>query len=168
MKRFLLGLAGATILCVSAIATLGTALAAPLGMLAARQWARRRGEVLTTGRSWLAAAVASSLAIAGAYTVAVLREPNATLRQFEESAARREAAPTRPPPGWMRYVLPQTTRRPSPAAERILKSRAFTLYTTIIGAGLVVAIFGAISGRLGWAGTVLLGRAFSRPPDTRG
>ena len=164
MKRLLLGVAGALILALAGLFTLGTALAAPLGILAARWWTRSRGRVLTPFRSWLAAAVACGIAIGAAYTVAIVRSPDTTLQHFRETAARREAAPMPPPPTWVSRFFPQATTRPDPVTERIVKSRAFTLYFGIMGAVLAVAIFGALVGSLGWAGTVLLIRAFSRAP----
>lgn len=162
MRRVLTGLAGAAILCLSALFTLGTALAAPLGMLAADHWARRRGQVLTRGASWLAAAGASSLAIAGAFAVSAMRESDETLRRFHDTASAREAAPMPPPPAWMTRLFPQATTKPDPVTERIVKSRAFSLYFGLMGAGLAAGMLGAIVGSLGWAGTMLLARALPR------
>jgi len=162
VKRLLVGLAGALILCLSALFTLGIALAAPVGVLTAAAWASRRGQRLTLGRSWLAAAIASSLALVGVFAVAAARAPEGALQRFQQAAAEREAAPAVEPPAWLARVFPQATRQPDPLTERVLKSRALTVYFGLMGAGMAVVLLGAIVGSFGWAGTMLLGRAFSR------
>jgi hypothetical protein len=162
MKRLLVGLAGGVILGLSALFTLGTSLAAPFGVMAAASWARRRERPLTRIRSWLGAVTASSLAIICAFALAAARAPEGAFQQIQDAAARSEQAPTAQPPAWIARVFPQATRPPDPVTEGIVRSRAFTVYFGLMGAGIAVAILGTMVGSVGWAGTMLLARAFSR------
>jgi hypothetical protein len=131
-------------------------------MLAAAWWARRRGEDLTPGRSWVAASIASSLAIAGAFALVAVRSPDRTFERFRQVAAAREAAPSPKPPAWLARAFPETTQPPDPLTQRVLKSRAFTVYFGVMGVGMAMAVLGVLTGSLGWAGTTLLTNALSR------
>jgi len=160
--RIFSGLAGIAVLGVTAVPTLGTSLAAPLGILVARRLARRRERQLTRGGSWLAAMIASSAAIVCAFGIAASRAPAGSLERIKEAAAARQSAPTPQLPAWFTRAFPQAAQQPDPVTERIVNSRAFALYFGLLGAGTAIAIFGAIVGSMGWVGTLLLTHAFSR------
>jgi hypothetical protein len=159
--RLASGLGGALILLVSALFTLGTSLAAPIGMFAARLVARSKGRSLTRGASWLAAATASSIAIVIAFAGLASLMPPGTFRQIEGTAATAGAQHAARPPDWFGRVFPQAMRRPDPLTERVVNSQAFRLYFGLLGAAFTCAIFGAIAGSAGWLGASLLGCAFT-------
>ena len=157
--RLASGLGGALILVVSALFTLGTSLAAPIGMFAARLVARSKGRSLTRGASWLAAATASSIAVVIAFAGLASFIPPGTFRQIEGTAATAGAQDTGRPPDWFARLFPQAMRRPDPLTERVVNSQAFRLYFGLLGAAFNCAILGAIAGSTGWLGPSLLGYA---------
>jgi hypothetical protein len=65
------------------------------------------------------------------------------------------------PPEWVRYFFPQAAQQPGPLTQRLIRSRAFTVYVTWMGAAMAVAFFGAIAGSLGWGAVLLLRYAAS-------
>jgi hypothetical protein len=70
------------------------------------------------------------------------------------SAARAE--PQARPPEWITRVFPQATQRPDPVTERVINSRAFTLYFGLLGLAIAFLILGTIAGTVGWIGVQLL------------
>ena len=108
--------------------------------------------------------VASWLALALLVAVAILLAPPGSLQQFREASRGDTTVRNVPPPAWMTRMFPQAARRPSPAAERLVHSSAFTGYVLIESVGLMLIVLGAVGGSGGWAATSLLGYAFTRGP----
>jgi len=106
--------------------------------------------------------IASSAAIVCAFGIAASRAPAGSLERIKEAAAARQSAPTPQLPAWFTRAFPQAAQQPDPVTERVVNSRAFTVYFGLLGAGTAIAIFGAIVGSMGWVGTLLLTHAFSR------
>ncbi len=160
--RLLSGLAGALLLLLAAVCTLGTSLAAPIGSFIAQRITRRKGRPLTWGTSWLAAVFASSVAVAIGFALVVVSAPPGAILRAERAAASPSAVePTARPPEWLTHLFPQAAQRPGPITERVIHSRAFMLYAGLLGAASASAFFGAIAGSLGWGAARLLGYAFS-------
>jgi hypothetical protein len=162
--RLLGGVGGVLVLLLGALFTLGTALVAPLGMLAARILARRKGRPTTRTASWIGACVASSAVIlVGALTLYLSTSPE-TIQGLEAAQDSAQANARAHPPAWvesMRRVAP-----PNPAAERVIHSHAVTQTMRIIGGVIAVEILGIIAGSAGWLGTALILYALQRPrPD---
>jgi hypothetical protein len=105
VARLASGLGGALILLGSALFTLGTSLAAPIGMFVARHLARSKGRSLSRGASWLGAATASSIGVVIAFTGFAALMPPGTLQQIRSAAATAEAPDTARPPDWVRARL---------------------------------------------------------------
>jgi hypothetical protein len=70
-----------------------------------------------------------------------------------DSARTEEAAE---PPEWLARVSPQAAR-PNPTVERVVNSRPFLIYFGLLGAAFTCALWGALAGSAGWAGTLLVG-----------
>src|SRR5512145_542261 len=98
LSRILSGLAGAAILCLTALFTLGTALAAPIGVLVGEWRARRGGRSLTRSGSWWAAIIACTAAITCAFAISAALAPPGTFRRVQPAAATGPTPPVSQPP----------------------------------------------------------------------
>ena len=156
--RVLSGIGGVLVLLTSALFTLGTSLAAPLGMLAGRSLARRRGRRFTRASSWFAAAVASSVAVLLGFALVFASIPEGTFREIQKEAASAQARDTVQLPEWMARVFPQAAR-PDPVTQELVNSPAFTLVFGILGFVIGCAFLGTIAGSAGWLGATLLSYA---------
>ena len=158
--RVLSGIAGVVVLLVSALFTLGAALAAPVGIYVARRRARRKNRPLTRGASWFNAVVASTVAVALGLLVLAAFMPRNTWQGIQKGMAEARAAPdTARSPAWMKKAFPQTAPSDS-AAQELMKSPGFVMVTLALGVGFTCILLGAIAGTFGWLGAVLLGYAF--------
>lgn len=155
VARTAAGLAGVAALLVAALFTLGTAFAAPIGVALAAWMMRRRGRALSRGRSWMAAAAASTAAVALGFGLLFASLPSGTLTNAMAEAQKVEQPP---PPAWLERIAPGSTR-PDPATERIVKSAPFTIYFGVMGGVLAVVMMGSLAGSAGWGATLLLGYA---------
>ena len=155
VARTAAGLAGVVALLIAALFTVGTAFAAPIGVALAAWMMRRRGRALSLARSWMAAAAASTAAVALGFGLLFASLPSGT---FTSAIAEAQKAEQPPPPAWLERIAPGSTR-PNPATERIVKSAPFTLYAGMMGGVLAVVLIGSIAGSAGWGATLLLGYA---------
>jgi hypothetical protein len=151
------------ILAGGAMLTLGTALAAPCGVFVASRLARRKGQPLSPIASWIGASAASSIALVIMLGIGAMLLPPGTLGQIESATAAARAEPPARPPEWVARVFPQATQRPDPVTERVINSRAFTLYFGLLGVAMACLILGMIAGTVGWIGVRLLGFALRGP-----
>src|SRR5712692_11878782 len=146
--RVLSGITGALVLLVASLFTLGTCLAAPLGIIAARRRARRRNRPFTRGGSWLGAAVASSIAIALVLLVVVALSPRSMLREIQKSVV--ASQDTVPAPDWLTRVFPQAAR-PDPTTQQLVKSPVFVaLGAWSVSASLAHSLVRSPEARVGW------------------
>jgi hypothetical protein len=158
--RILSGLCGAVVLLASAVFTLGTSLAAPLGIVVARRRAQRRARPLTRFGSWLGAAIASSIAMAVVLLVIFAFIPRSTFQEIQKGAAEARARDTTRTPAWMAKTFPQSARADS-TTQQIVNSTAFVVIMGALGLGFACLFFGTIAGTVGWVGTVLVGYALT-------
>lgn len=156
LLRLVSGLGGVLILAGGAMLTLGTALAAPCGVFVARRLARRKGHQLSPIASWVGASAASSIALTIIMGIGAMLLPPGTLGQIESESAAARAEPSARPPEWVTRVFPQATQRPDPVTERVINSRAFTLYFGLLGLAIAFLFLGTIAGTVGWIGFQLL------------
>jgi hypothetical protein len=160
LLRLVSGLGGVLILAGGAMLTVGTALAAPGGIFVAGGLARRKRQQLSPIASWVGASAASSIALVIMLGIGAMLLPPGTLGQIESATAAARAEPPPRPPEWIARVFPQTTQRPDPVTERVINSRAFTLYFGLLGVAMACLILGTIAGTVGWIGVQLLVFAF--------
>jgi hypothetical protein len=158
--RFISAVAGVLVLLVSALFSLGASLVAPLGVLAARIVARRRGRPVTRRGTWLGAVVASSVGFALVLGVLMARSPTNPFQAILTPAAGGDTQSAAAPPTWFTRVFPQ--QRTSPFTEYVTKSRPFRIYFGLVGVALVCLVAGGVAGTAGWLGTNLCGYAFRR------
>lgn len=159
------GVLGGCVFVVSAIITVGTALAAPIGVFVARTIARRRGRAVTRWTTWIGATVASCVAVAALVTTFVVRAPTGTLQTLRDVQRADTAARNAPPPAWVTRLFPQAAQRPNAVTEHLVRSTAFTGYILVETAGLMLLMFAVLAGSAGWAGTLLLAYAFRHGPS---
>ncbi len=162
LARVAAGVGGALVLLVFALFTIGTVLAAPVGVLVAHLVSKRRRRVLTPGRSWMAAAIATALAVIALLVVYVTVISPTALHDFNQAAAADASKPA-PPPDWIARLAPPASRQPNPVAQRIFHSTVFVDYLMLMALFVMACISGAVIGTVGWAGTEALRYAFGKP-----
>lgn len=161
--RILSGLCGTVVLLASAAVTLGTSLAAPLGIMVARRRAQRRARPLTRFGSWFGSVIASAIAMAVVLLVIAAFIPRSMYREFQKGVLEARALDTTNTtrtPDWVTKALPQNAQADS-AAQQLVNSTAFVVITGAIGLVFTCMFFGTIAGTMGWVGSVLLGYALS-------
>jgi hypothetical protein len=154
--RLFSGLGGVLILVGGALFTLGTTLAAPVGIFVAGRLARRKGQPLSPVASWVGASTASSVAFVIVVGIGLMLLPPGTLREIRSASAATQAEAPPRPPEWVTRMFPQAAQRPDPVTERVMNSRIVTLYFGLVGAGVACLIWGTIAGSVGWLGVQLL------------
>lgn len=158
--RILSGLCGTVVLLASAAVTLGTSLAAPLGIMVARRRAQRRARPLTRFGSWFGSVIASAIAMAVVLLVIAAFIPRSMYREIQKGALEARARDTTRAPAWMTKAFPQGAQADS-ATRQLANSTAFVVITGAIGLVFTCMFFGTIAGTMGWVGSVLLGFALS-------
>lgn len=159
--RVAVGIAGVGVLVVAALFTVGGALAAPVGMLAAGLLARRKGNILTRRRSWVGAVVAVSVTIVAASSLVFVVLPSGTfahIRQTMDSASAASAASrTAPPPAWADRMSGGRARAQSNAlAGSPRLSHAIQFWSAAVGISVAVLVLGGAVGTVGWLAGLLL------------
>jgi len=154
--RVLSGVGGVVVLLTSALFTLGTSLAAPIGILVAHRRARRKDRALTAGVAWFTAAIASIIAAAIVFLALFALMPGNPFQEIQrgmtEAQTARDTAAT---PAWLRKAFPQSARSDS-AAKEIMKSPGFLVVTVALSLLFACVFLGALGGSAGWVGSVLL------------
>lgn len=154
--RLVLGGAGLLVLLAGLPLTLGTALAAPLGMLVVYQFAHRRRRRLTLRASWLGGVAGSALACAVLFVVVLARLPAGTWANVQAQA---QAAQKTQPPEWLERLSPGAAKgagTPDPFTAQLIQSPAFIVITGAGGGLLAVSLWGTAAGTVGWGASLLL------------
>lgn len=155
LSRVIACVAGLVLLIGAAFVTLGMALSAPLGILVAHLYQRRRGQRLGAFSSWISAISGVLVALAVAAGVLESRLPPGTWDRVRHAADSASAqAAKEPPPAWLDRLAPGAASRYPMSAPP--GSRAFNTMTIIWGTVLGVGFLGSFIGTLGWGGTMLL------------
>ncbi|MEP6572583.1 MAG: hypothetical protein ABJD11_07800 [Gemmatimonadota bacterium] len=157
--RFLGGLAGIVVFLVSLVFSLGTALAAPFGMWAARVIARRKGRAFTGLASWIGAITANAGVIAIAIVVLFSRSPGTFSKILGDAQSARDQRSAQPT--WVSRAFPLARANPNPLADSLFRSPAFYAYILILSFSLMSLLVGTIAGSAGWLAASLLGFAFT-------
>jgi hypothetical protein len=159
LRRFAAALAGAVTLVVCIPLTLGTILAAPLGVLVARWLARRGQRPLSRGAAWLGAVLGSFLGVALLFTVLLAMAPPGTLTEvraaMDSSLAKQEPTEL---PAWLERINPQA-RQQSAATEQMMSSKGFVTFFGVVGAVFACSMLGTLAGSLGWVASMLISYA---------
>jgi hypothetical protein len=150
------GVAGIGAAVASAFVSFGVSLVAVLAVLIGWLIARRRGRPFTRGASWLvgvSAVGAVILIVFGALATQLPANMYGEMRRMLDSA---QAAPPPPPPEWLRKITPPNAQQQTPITNSLIKSRAFTIWTGVMGVTFTVALLAAYAGTLGWSASLLL------------
>jgi len=153
--RVLSGVAGLVVLLGSALFTLGSALAAPLGMFVALRRARRKGRPLTRGASWFSAIIASTIMLFVGLIVLFSFLPRSAWQEMQQGATEARVNPdTANMPAWMKS-MPRSAQSDS-MANKLETNPGFVLVAFALGIAFTCIFLGAIGGTTGWIGAVLL------------
>lgn len=156
-SRTLSFLAGAALLALTALVSMGSVLVAPIGMWLARVVQRARGRSNTRATSWMGAVLACALVFGGALTWAFVRLPDGFVEQVQQKTSERQREPT----VIERVVERATPRSPAQAAmekktQELAHSKAFIWWVTIVGGVMSAGMAALLIGSVGWAGTALM------------
>ncbi len=113
VARIAAGFAAAATLISCATFTLGTVLFAPLGVLAARAIARRRGRTLARGAAWLGAVLACFVGVPLVFGLLLTKAPPGTVASVR---AAMDSAQTKQKPAQLPDWLERVTRL-APSSE---------------------------------------------------
>ena len=150
-------LAGALVLVIGSVFSLGAVLVAPIGMaIGAYVW-RKRGRSLPTIGHWLAAMAAIVVMLASVAGLAAAVAPKGSWDRFRHAAdsAQKVSASQPPPPmpDWLQRMAPNAQQR---AATAPPSDRAVT-FMLAAGAAMATVFFVGFFGSVGWLGGMLLG-----------
>jgi len=160
-KAWPAALAGIVVAIGSVFITFGGSLVAMLAIGIAWMIARRKGRPLTRGASWLVGALTVGTLILAGAAVAMTRVPKATFADFGRAMDSTAKAPPPASPEWLRRITPPNAQRPSPVAESFVRSRAFTIWTAVMGLVLGAGLLAAYAGSLGWVASMLIAYGIS-------
>jgi hypothetical protein len=165
---------GAGLLAGVARLTVWVGLLALAGTLAAWWLARRRGRVLTRGRSWLGSVLGGAIVVAIYFGVAFASLPPGAFARMERQR-RENQSKVQKMPAWFERTFPDAAKRsaaPSttpPGAEQWMQSTAVRVWMMLAGGALVCLTLGGLAGTAGWASAILVGYALTGrwPPSRR-
>lgn len=141
----------------SVVVTFGTSLIAMLSIWIAAAVGRRNGRPLTRGSSWVIGVGSVGIAALGACVLFVATQvPRGEITKIKQAMDSAAAQPQKPPPEWLRKVMPPNAQRTSPITDSLVRSSAFTVWTMIMGLTFFAALIGAYAGTLGWGASMLI------------
>lgn len=153
-------MAGAVLFLVALLVSLGTALAAPLGMLFVRRWTARHNRRSSVLASLMGAVLATAVTSAAVLLVVFMVRPG--LRQEIEQSSQEEQAKPAKLPAWYTRMFPQAQRTDS-ATQQLVRSPAFTTLALVAAGAMTCLFVGVLGGALGWGGSSLLAFAWRGP-----
>jgi hypothetical protein len=143
--------AGAFIILVGSLFTLGAVLLCPIGILLVWWFVRRRGRRLSRLGAWVAATSTCAVVFVSAILVGFALMPEGSFSEVMSAAETAEPAG----PEWLQRMAPQS--REATPIDEFMSSKPVTVYFGIIGGVLPVLIMGCIAGSIGWGAALLMG-----------
>jgi len=156
------GIGGVLVFLLALIGSLGTAIAAPLGMLVVRRWTARHNRRRSVLASIVGAMLATSLAAAALFLVLFAVMPSPTQQDIQKAAREAQSKPVQLP-DWYTKTFPQSAResaRADSATQQLMRNPQFMTIAMVLAGGFAALMLGALGGGLGWCGSTLLGIAF--------
>lgn len=153
VARVLAILAAIALLGLVSLASFGTVLLAPLGMLVYAKVQRRRGQPSWSAATWFVAGGSVALGlliVAGGVASNISSDDLRTVRRAMDSAS--TSAPQRPSPAW----LERMQRTAGGGAIAPVKPVKYGTGMMVFGGIFLVNILSALVGTLGWLGGILL------------
>ena len=147
---------------IAALISLGTGLAAPLGMYIVHRWTVRRNRKRGVLSSIIGAMLATSLAAAALFLVLFAVMPGATKQDIQKATNEAQQKPAQLP-AWYTKMFPRAAEqsaRADSATQKLVQSPQFMLVAMVMGGGFAALMLGVFGGGLGWCGSTLLEIAF--------
>jgi len=148
--------AGVLTTAVAAVFSLGAAAIAVIGMSVVYIVMKRKGRRLTRGLSWVVAV--GSVAVIALVVVAVfaLQAEAGTFKGVKSAMDSAAAKPPPPPPEWLKKITPPNVQRQNEMTDKMMRSKAFTMWSLVVGGVFGVSVLATIAGSMGWVGGFLL------------
>ena len=149
-------IAGVLTTAVVALFSLGTAVIAVIAMGIGYVVMKRRGRRLTRGLSWVVAVGSVGAVVLVVFAVFALQAGAGTFTDVQRAMDSAAAKPPPPPPEWLKRITPPNVQRQNELTEKMVRSKAFTAWTMVIGGVFGVGFLSTIAGSMGWVGGFLL------------
>ena len=154
--RRLATIGGVVAAVAGAFISFGASLVAVLAVVVGWVLARRRGRPFTRGVSWLVGVGSVAVAVLVVVVAVASQMPGSSFRDFTRAVDSAQAAAPPAPPEWLRKITPPNAPQQTPLTNSIIKSRAFTIWTGVMGVSFTVALAAAYADTLGWGASLLL------------
>jgi Flp pilus assembly protein TadB len=144
-------IAGVGVFLIASLVTVGTVLAAPLGVFLIRRHQRRRSRRFDPWEMWFGAVTAVTIALVFVGFALATRIPPGTLSQIQRAADSASVASAKQqPPAWLTRIAPEASRR-AQANNAAMSHSGMMLFGLAIGA----CMLGGFVGTIGWVGSIL-------------
>ena len=117
---------------------------------------KRRGRRLTRGLSWVVAVGSVAVVVFAVFAVFALQAEAGTFRGVKQAMDSASTKPPPPPPEWLKRIMPPNVQRQNELADKMLRSKAFTVWTMVVGGIFGASFLATIAGSMGWVGGFLL------------
>jgi hypothetical protein len=155
-SRIAAGLGGAVAAIAFGVATVGLAVVSAIATIIAWAVARRRRSELTRGKSWLIAVGTVGVVLLAAAGILTARAPSTFFSDVSKAMDSTSKTPPPPPPEWLRRITPPAAQVQSRATDKLVRSRAFTMWVTVMSIVFGIGLVAALTGSLGWVAAALI------------
>ena len=149
-------IAGILVTAVAALFSFGTAAMAVIGMSIGYVVMKRRGRRLTRGLSWVVAVGSVAAVALVVFAIFALQAEAGTFKNVKSAMDSAAAKPPPPPPEWLKKITPPNVQRQNEMTDKMIRSKAFTAWTMVVGGVFGVSFLATIAGSMGWVGGFLL------------
>lgn len=154
--RVTAAVAGVAAAVATAFISYGASLVAVVAVCIAWNIARRRGKPFTRGVSWLFGVGSVALGLVIVLGTFATQVPKESFSSFGKALDSVQTAPPPQPPEWLKKITPPNAQQPTPITNSLIRSRAFTIWTGVMGVSFAIALASAYAGTLGWGASILL------------
>ena len=149
-------IAGVVTTAVAALFSLGAAAIAVVGMCIGYVVMKRKGRRLTRGLSWVVAVGSVAAVALVLFALFALQAEAGTFNGVKQAMDSAAAKPPPPPPEWLKKITPPNVQRQNELTDKMMRSKAFTVWTMVVGGVFGVGFLATIAGSMGWVGGFLL------------
>ena len=155
-SRLAAGLGGAVAAVAFGVATVGLAIIGAVATIIAWAVVRRRRSEITRGKSWLIAMGTVGVILLAGAGILTARAPSTFFSDVSKAMDSTSKTPPPPPPEWLRRVTPPAAQMQSRATDKLVRSRAFTMWTAVMAIVFGIGLIAALTGSLGWVAAALV------------
>ena len=141
---------------VASVFSLGGAAIAVVGMGVGYVVMKQRGRRLTRGLSWVVAVGSVAVVALAVFAVFALQAEAGTFKDVRRAMDSAQAKPPPPTPEWLKRITPPNVQRQNELTEKMVRSKAFTMWTMVVGGVFGVSFLAGVAGSMGWVGGFLL------------